>query len=238
MKILVILFAVLFVAPSNVNAGKTDVIDYYQQRYPLNDANEKLVDNHGDGNSNLYGARNFRVVLKGVVYRGGANNSYNKFGKRSNTNPLPSKGLENLCKEGFTDAVYLYEKHFSSAPHEIDCKSVRGQSHLHYFQISPISDGQIKKIFSMVQQALDTQSKGPIYLHCWNGWHTSGLISALLLKQYCDVSSEQAVNYWNKNTDGNNGSDYGGFRTKIRNFQKLSEYSISPELKRKICPSL
>jgi len=68
---------------------------------------ETITDNFGDKFPQLYGTRNMRVVLHGVVYRGGANNVYNKFNKRDNKNPLPEQGLENLLKEVST-AIYLY----------------------------------------------------------------------------------------------------------------------------------
>src|SRR5688572_20250145 len=56
-------------------------------RYGLPSATRKLVDNRGNGYENLYGTRNFRSVLANRLYRGGANNSYNRYGSRSNTNP-------------------------------------------------------------------------------------------------------------------------------------------------------
>ena len=42
-------------------------------------------------------------------------------------------------------------------------------------------------------------------MHCWNGWHASGYISALSLRQFCGVSGSDAVAYWIRNTDNNDG---------------------------------
>jgi hypothetical protein len=62
--------------------------------YNLSDAREKLVDDHGNGYEPLYGTRNLRAVLRGVYYRGGANNYYNRTDRRNNSNPLPDEGLK------------------------------------------------------------------------------------------------------------------------------------------------
>ena len=70
----------------------------------------KVTDNWGNQFEDLYGTRNMRPVLHGVAYRGGANNYYHKRNKRKNQNPLPSDGLLNLCQEGFSGAVYLYQQ--------------------------------------------------------------------------------------------------------------------------------
>jgi hypothetical protein len=86
----------------------------YRTRYRLSDARQKLVDNQGNGFSLLYGTRNFRSVLNGVYYRGGANNYYHKTNKRDNMNPLPTDGLQNLCEEGFSTALYLYSANYSA----------------------------------------------------------------------------------------------------------------------------
>jgi hypothetical protein len=87
-------------------------IEYYDQRYGLDDVFEKKTDNRGEGFEQLYGTRNFRVVLTGVVYRGGANNKWHRNDRRDNRNPLPEDGLENLCEEGFGRVYYLYETNF------------------------------------------------------------------------------------------------------------------------------
>src|SRR5262245_4773224 len=84
--------------------------DFYHQRYGRTDVYSKVVDNHGDGFEDLYGLRNVREVLKGVLYRGGGNNLYHRDPamRRDNRNPLPDDGVTNLCEEGFHQAIYLY----------------------------------------------------------------------------------------------------------------------------------
>ena len=62
------------------------------------------MDNRGRGFEPLYGTRNFRVVLRSVVFRGGANNQLHRTAPRDNRNPLPADGLKTLCAEGFGTA--------------------------------------------------------------------------------------------------------------------------------------
>lgn len=215
-------------------------IEYYEKRYPLHDVYSKLVDNHGDGFEALYGVRNFRKVLSGVVYRGGGNNAFNKNHRRSNANPLPSEGLRHLCQEGFSTAIYLYEQNYASAPHDVSCQSVfGGRNELSYEQFSPLS-GQhgVRDILKIISLRLRSSSdQSPIYLHCWNGWHASGFISAVTLRQFCGWSGRQAVAYWDRNTDGNNGSSgYEKIRQKIRDFTPYPELAIDEETRAKVCP--
>lgn len=231
-----LLFLILFGATSASFAQNnlTDQIDFYQHRYPLQDVTTKLVNNHGNGFDALYGTRNFRAVLSGIVYRGGANNAYNKIKKRDNSNPLPPEGLENLCKEGFATAVYLYPTNYNSAAHAVDCKA----GHLDYLQKSVLSSSaRAVEILKLVGDVLNGVAEGPVYLHCWNGWHASGFISALILRQYCGFSGEQAVDYWNKNTDGANvGSSYDSIRDRLRKFQPLADLKIENGIREKVCP--
>ena len=215
--------------------------DFYQSRYPLQDVFTKLVNNRGDGFEALYGTRNFRAVLSGVVYRGGANNAYNKYKKRDNSNPLPPEGLENLCKEGFATAIYLYPTNYELAAHSAACQSVRtGQDHsLQYLQKSPFNSSQRKEMLRLVRDILSGNTEGPLYLHCWNGWHASGFISALILRQYCGFTAEQAVDYWNKNTDGVNvGSAYDSIREQLRKFTPIAELTVSDDIRGRVCPQI
>lgn len=226
--------------PGFKDAPSLEVIHFYQDRYALKNPYDKLVNNHGEGLEKLYGTRNFRAVLNGVVYRGGANNAYNKYGKRANQNPLPLIGLKNLCEEGFGTAVYLYTTNYASAPKATVCQSVLNSSHkLNYLQASAhMSEDAARSVLNLIYQRLTHPSdQGPIYLHCWNGWHASGLMSAYTLRQFCGYTADQAVAYWNRNTDGNNvGSNYDRLRAKIRAFVPDPQLSISPELQALVCP--
>jgi len=221
--------------------SQNETLGYYQNRYPLKDPYTKLVDNSGNGFNALYGVRNFRAVLNGVVYRGGANNTHNKYGARSNSNPLPNIGLQNLCKEGFGTAIYLYNTNYNTAPKTTACASPFESKHtLNYIQQSPLSSTTaLKNILNVVYKRLsDETATSPIYVHCWNGWHASGYTSAIILRQFCGYTGDQAVNYWNLNTDGNNvGSAYNSIRTKIRAYKVDPSMSIASSLQAQICPA-
>lgn len=215
-------------------------IGYYKNRYQLLDAYTKRVDDKGNGFEPLYGTRNVRVILHGIAYRGGANNAYHKTKKRDNQNPLPDDGLMNLCQEGFSKAIYLYSTNFSTAPAVTSCVDEAAQQNkLNYVQWSPYSANDIQKIFTEIKMTLEDASKGPVYIHCWNGWHASGLASALILRQFCGVSGDQAVKYWDANTDGSNKEpSYENIRKTIRDFKPMTDFLVDASVQKEICPQL
>lgn len=220
--------------PGDVSGFRLDQeVSKYKNRYQLNDVNSKLTDHRGAGHEELWGTRNFRVVLQGVMYRGGANNKYLQ-PARSNVNPLADIGLNNLCREDFGAAVYLYSENYSTAPKSVNCTNTSHQPQtLQYKQYA--AAGEKEKILELVFKRIKGTLNGPIYAHCWNGWHSSGLISAIALKQFCDWTDAQADAYWVKNTDGN----YDGFTTlrkRIKDFKPLEKFKITAEEKALICP--
>lgn len=218
---------------------QNDSIQFYNLRYGLRDLFTKLVNDNGNGHEDLYGIRNFRMVLTGVAYRGGANNLYNRNGKRANSNPLPTIGLRNLCEEGFDQAVYLYSTNYGTAPHSVSCRTRSGASNtLTYFQYSPLlSLKAAHSILELIHAKLTNSANShPLYMHCWNGWHASGYISALTLRQFCGMTADKAIDYWNQNTDGNfNGASYDKVRQMIRNYQIDPALSIPAAVEADIC---
>ncbi|NDF15631.1 hypothetical protein EB061_09965, partial [bacterium] len=71
---------------------------------------------------------------------------------------------------------------------------------------------------------------------CWNGWHASGYLSAISRMQFCGVSAEEAVDYWNRNTDGVNvGENYDRIRAKIRDFKAREGLGIPEEIRKRAC---
>ena len=230
------IFSLIFLAstmsPSAMAAGFD--ADYYHQRYGLSDPYQKRVDDHGNGYEALYGVRNFREVLNGVLFRGGANNSYNRDGLRRNKNPLPKNGLADLCAGGFQTAIYLYSTNYSKAASQTSCASLRGNNTLHYLQMGYGSKS--RQILEMIHAAILNPALGPIYVHCWNGWHASGFISALALRQFCGVSGNDAVSYWIRNTDGD--ANYPEHKKGIRNFDPYKDLMIDPQTQQRICPQL
>lgn len=209
----------------------------YKQRYGLTDVFSKLVDNLGNNFTPLYGVRNFRVVLHGVYYRGGANNAYNKIdGVRDNSNPLQQGGLTNLCEEGFPSAIYLYPTNFNTAAKVTNCKNFKNENQtLNYENIIGLDTYTTPKFVAKVFNVIKGTAAGPIYGHCWNGWHASGYVAATLLKQFCGYTDIQALDYWIKNTDKND-QGYASEKKMVTDFKPITKYLISKAESDLICP--
>jgi len=135
---------------------------YYKDRYNVNCLNEKITNNFGNGFDSLYGTRNMKPILFGIAYRGGANNYDHKNNKRDNQNPLPTDGLNNLCKEGFSKAIYLYGKNFNTAPKLI----IIEKDTLSYIQNSAMHSTTQRQIMKIILDRIEDPNIGPIYLHC------------------------------------------------------------------------
>lgn len=213
---------------------------YYKDRYVETDLMYKVTDNRGDGFDSLYGTRNMRPILHGVAYRGGANNHYHKTDKRANQNPLPNDGMHGLCAEGFSAGVYLYRENFEHAPQGDTCNCIdHSINKFDYYQYDYYDSSHVYEIIKMTYNSAVHDDVGPVYLHCWNGWHASGYISAVLLKQFCGFSDWDAVNYWDLGTDGANTSPrYQTQRERIKDFKPYPEFMISDSLKDCLCPPM
>ena len=214
--------------------------EYYIDRYNEKDLLTKIVDNRGDGFKELYGTRNLRPILHGVAYRGGANNYYHKTNKRKNSNPLPNDGLENLCNEGFAHSIYLYRTNWESVEKSKSCNCVNNtENNLTYSQFDYFDREHIRQMMELIYESAIDKHAGPVYLHCWNGWHASGFISAVILKQFCGFSDLDAVTYWDLGTDGANTSPrYNSIREKIMAFEPFDEFKLEDSLGNKICPPM
>jgi hypothetical protein len=230
---IIIIFTFAFIASANSAQFQSlaDKVNYYKQRYKVECANEKITDNYGNGFDSLYGTRNMKTILYGIAYRGGANNFYHKTNKRDNQNPLPNDGLQHLCNEGFSEAIYLYGKRFA------DAKKIftNDNDTLRYIQNSAMNRKTQKELLTMVKARIDYPQLGPMYLHCWNGWHQSGYVASIILMQFCDYTNKQARKYWEQNTDG----AYKKFNTvknMISNFEPFPELKIDATTQSLICP--
>lgn len=228
--VLVFNFSITF---SNDFKTLDEKVEYYKNLFNVECANQKITDNFGNGNDKFYGTRNMRPILHGIAYRGGANNFYHKDNKRDNHNPLPEDGLTNLCLNGFSNSVYLYATNFKSSKTDI---SKDGKT-LKYIQKSGNSKEELNLLFTMILNAVNNPPMGPIYLHCWNGWHQSGYVSSAILMQFCGLSNEEAYQYWLDNTDGVN-KGYDNVKSMVKNFKKLDNFSIPDSVKSLICPCI
>jgi hypothetical protein len=205
-------------------------------RFSLDSATTKLVDNKGIGPDSLWGVRNFRVVLHNILYRGGGNNLdlKEKDPHHYIQNPLPLAGIRNLFQVGFTKAIYLYEANFDLKypPGRID--SLRSAGFAYSSQLD-IVDVNLRSFFLDIRKRAEHPEMGAVYIHCWNGWHQSGLLSALTLIQFCGLSNQQALNYWTLCTDGHT-DPYTKLKARIMDFKPFPDIGFTDEQKKEYCP--
>jgi len=208
---------------SQTNSIVTNTVE---NDFGLTNLYDKAISESGKGIPELYGTRNFRVVLKHTLYRSGGNNTYLPT-PRSNMNPLPPIALENLCKAGIQTSVYNYTTNFDTAQKNIVCL----KNSLRYLQIDPKS--KPKELLTLVKWHIDNNKV--MLDHCWNGHHNSGLASAYTLMQFCSWNNTKALAYWIKNTDGDSGAAYESIKQRIRVFKPYEDLKISVEKQTEIC---
>jgi hypothetical protein len=166
----------------------------------------------------FHGIRDYREVMPGALYRGGANNG---------RLPLRKEQLNALCEAGFGTAIYLYKTGFSG-PSTIQC-----------------SKGSLKYIYegwegagraAVDQDIYDTiKNKGkPVFVHCWNGIHATGAVAATALMQFCGVSPQKAVEYWKVGVAPK--VQYPSVIHNIESFQPNLKLQLTSEEKDQYCP--
>lgn len=204
-------------------------------QYGLSSIEKRVIDNKGRGDERFYGTRNFRVVLYDLVYRGGGNNLHlrDTIPKYYLWNPMPAWGLKQLSEVGFDKAVYLYSHNFDYwyPQGRLDSLKEAGFEYICEPKLDAYLDDYLQDVMN---RANDTTS-GAMYIHCWNGWHQSGLLSAYTLMQFCDYSNYEALKYWETCTDGN----YRGFskvKSRIRNYKPSEKYYFTEEQQKRYCP--
>ena len=227
---LIVLISQFALGAAPISAWST-AIEKTKKYYNLNDLFEKKVDNRGQGFEPLADLRNFRVVLHGILYRSGANNVYSKKEKRANENPLPVSGLKASCEQNFSTVFYLYKKNYDGAHKTIICKG----NAMSYEQLSGLESKNEYEFLETIFRNIKQRQAKPILVHCWNGWHASGYVSTLALRQFCRFDKDEATAYWIKNTDGNN-KGYDKLVKRIQNFEPKKEFKISNEVMTEICP--
>ena len=102
---------------------------------------------------------------------------------------MPIDGLENLTKEGFSKVMYLYSTNFDYSKNLYSF----GNEDILYVQNDLEDLDEINSMLSDVYEVIKDSTLGPLYLHCWNGWHQSGYVSAILLMQFCDFTNEMVL---------------------------------------------
>ena len=164
-------------------------------RFGLDSIQTKLINNKGKGFEDLNGCRNIRVVLKNLLYRGGNNHP------ESYMNPLLPTTLEQLHQQGFDKVVYLYRKNFVELFPQEKLDSIK-QTGLDYSCQPVLDSAMVYNFFKDLQARANEENPGMVYAHCWNGWHQSGRLAAFTLMQFCGYTNNQALRYWEMNTDG------------------------------------
>ena len=226
------LFISTFLFSQNLDSLLFNKFDFYKSKYKAECVEDKITDNQGNGFEDLYGTRNFRAILHGVAYRGGGNNYYHRTNKRNNKNPLPQDGLNSLLRNGFSTSVYLYTENFETAPPFITNDDA---DTLKYYQLGGNTSSSLDSILMFTYNSITNSEIGPVYLHCWNGWHQSGYVSAILLKQFCGYSTEKSLHYWEDCAD-NWTRGYDRIKNAIRAFEPLEKYKIDKSISDAICP--
>jgi hypothetical protein len=174
--------------------------------------------------SGLQKLRSVKPVLSDILYRGGGPG-----GKRL----LPETALNSLCKAGFSSAIYVYDDMRPSGQ-PIQCQDASGKSNQLKYHTTSFKD--IRSILTEVRTAI-TSNSGPVYVHCWNGWHASGEVSAKALIQFCGWSGAEAAKYWGENIgDQGNLPKYRSIQNRISQFKAFDDLKIDAQTQAQICP--
>jgi hypothetical protein len=174
------------------------------------------------GHAQAAGLRSERTVLRGALIRAGG---------PGGQQDLPVDVINDLCERGISKAYYLYpSKNFRN-------KGVHSCSRGSMTYTGAGFQGRsVAPILADVARAA-TNGGGPVLVHCWNGWHAAGEVSAYALVQLCDWSGDRAAQYWASNiADKRNVSKYGSVLKRIRNFKPFAGIRISDGVKARVCP--
>jgi hypothetical protein len=171
--------------------------------------------------------KDFQTTISGILYRGGSRGA----------NPLSEAQLKHLCEEGVGHAIYTYDTGFQKAPaRTCNMKDGRpGKIEYSYFRF--LDKKGIEDSMQAIHNSIVNPAAGSTFVHCWNGWHASGEIAAMALKQFCDYSDTQAKEYWKANIgDKGNLPKYGRVLTRIENFQPIPSLKLNLKQQAQICP--
>jgi hypothetical protein len=166
----------------------------------------------------FHGIRDYREVMPGVLYRGGANNG---------RGPLNRSQLNALCDEGIGTAVYLYSTQFPG-PSTIHCS----KGSLDYVYHGWEGRGRAA-VHQQIYNAIKTKSK-PVFIHCWNGIHATGAVAATALMQFCGMPGKTAVAYWKVGISSK--LQYPHVIQDINNFHPDQSLRLMPEEQAQHCP--
>jgi hypothetical protein len=168
--------------------------------------------------SQFHGIRDFREVMPGVLYRGGANNGHA---------PLSHDELNALCEDDIGTAIYLYTTGFSG-PSVTHCS----KGSLDYIDKGWEGSGRTA-VHKQIYDAIKNNGK-PVFIHCWYGIHATGAVAATALMQFCNVSPQQAVDYWKVGVPAK--LQYPKVIQNIMSFKPDPALRLTPEERDQYCP--
>jgi hypothetical protein len=177
------------------------------------------------------GLTHFRVVMPGVLYRGGTEGP--RAGVDGPRRPLQNQSLQALCKAGFSQAVYAYRTGWNGTEN-VSCAGNSLQYEYHQWD----NRAALKQVFVKLHEII-TQDKGAMYVHCWYGLHASGFISATALAQFCGTAgwdSRRAAEYWDSVIPPK--IRYPKEHDQVANFVRFTdpELQISVQDATRVCP--
>jgi hypothetical protein len=166
----------------------------------------------------FHGIRDFREVMPGVLYRGGANNGHG---------PLNEVQLKALCEDNIGTAIYLYSTGFRGNS-SIQCSKGK----LDYIDESWEGAGR-SAVHRRIYDTIKNRGK-PVFVHCWNGIHATGAVAATALIQFCEVSPQKAVEYWKVGIAPK--LQYPKVIQSIQNFRPNPSLDLTPQERAQYCP--
>jgi rhodanese-related sulfurtransferase len=180
-----------------------------------------------DVNVEIPGVRRLRPVLGGLVYRGAAMGS----------TALSASAVTELCKAGFSRVIYFYKTPLPM--NDVSCTTSKGKPNsLHYEILSNITDRA--KIMGIIRDTANDPSKGPILVHCWNGWHATGEISAMAKMQFCKGwDGKRGSDDWVANIDGSSSAPYIGMwgpGGPIQSYKPIPGIELPADVQLATCP--
>ena len=173
-----------------------------------------------------------RPVLRGALYRSGT----------------PSEAaLSHLCERGWKRVYSLYGEHTTqTGPRNANmlrygrdvrnCQTEGTPRTIEWRSAPSARLRTLPNIFRDVVESVRNPEKGPVLVHCWNGLHYAGMVSALALRQFCGFSAEQAESYWRANA--NRGANYPLIIANIHNFKPIAGLSLTPAEQQTLCPDV
>jgi hypothetical protein len=173
-----------------------------------------------------------RPVLRGALYRSGT----------------PSEeALNYLCEAGWKRVYSLYGEYTTQTGprnqnmlrHGRDrrtCLADGGQRALEWRAAPSSRLRSLPVIFRDIIDTVRNPDRGPVLIHCWNGLHYAGMVSALALRQFCGLTAEQAEAYWRANA--NRGANYPLIIDNLRKFKPLPDLTLTTEEQLAVCPNL